>query len=645
MADFTSRLHSLLSSDEAYSNLLLLPQNSEDFLRRSEFAETFVEWIRREFIDSPTIPQPPRKDYLLAASKKPIEGNAPRKDYLLAASKKHIEGNAVAVSVPKSSSVMGALERRLGEPSLPASYSNAKVNPQTSNSSSRSTEKRRITVHAVPHVKGVSGDAIASVESPKGGIAFFPVQAGRIGDLLAELILNKVCPLSRGLRLLVKLLSSSSHIPNRVLNQGDTTRMLHAALDKLDPLLLALGSKFLTKFLQLEFIRKYRLDFIEQAKQVISESSPDLVGIESTQPPDESFIRTFAEDVDNRNDYRSPVDARAYNERERCYDSLSNLIRRFQQADIEGGAAISRFWKNMAFECPTILDIMPCNSDWFCSLFVDILLFYCASNHLNTVQACGENHPVPLPRSTIKEVQTTMNILNTANKNPGSARKSAYDRKSSVGIDIFNEPAKIFHGNQQFFFRFIVLSNNYLFGRNLELELQQRIFRLVEHLSDDGTEDSSSFPDMVLRLKVLGRFYGVVLFYSQWTLPLSDHQGPIALQLQNNSFRKQALFARSVPLDTALKDAASKGTLSLAVPWVVESFKMLKYNIFWSDCLSYLSVLRHLYVILFSPQFSMKGVYLSSRRYHSLNVYRLLLSFFIEFSLSMKFSISCRNFL
>ena len=44
----------------------------------------------------------------------------------------------------------------------------------------------------------------------------------------------------------------------------------------------------------------------------------------------DNFIRPFREDIDSRNEYKTRTEMAIYNERERCFDDFSNLLRQFR---------------------------------------------------------------------------------------------------------------------------------------------------------------------------------------------------------------------------------------------------------------------------------------------------------------------------
>ena len=48
----------------------------------------------------------------------------------------------------------------------------------------------------------------------------------------------------------------------------------------------------------------------------------------------DNFIRPFRDDIDSRNEYKTRTETAVYNERERCFDDFSNLLRQFRTVSV-----------------------------------------------------------------------------------------------------------------------------------------------------------------------------------------------------------------------------------------------------------------------------------------------------------------------
>jgi hypothetical protein len=212
--------------------------------------------------------------------------------------------------------------------------------------------------------------------------------------------------------------------------------------------------------------------------------------------------------------------------------------------------------------------------------------------------------------------------------------------------DPYEDPALHFSGNQQFFFRFIVHTDNHRFLRCLEESMAAEIKDLTkEHaqrssgggalldtsiasngaasspmgrgrsgsqLTDgeeyfssassssnlkstnrdgavDGfesfdtpqyTSSTQSFALRTVKLRILGKFLGLLTFWPQWSLLVSTgDRGPLSLLARDAARIRGALRpATSYPLRSILEKAWVACRLSYTVPWVVEFLKMMVWD-------------------------------------------------------------------
>jgi hypothetical protein len=115
---------------------------------------------------------------------------------------------------------------------------------------------------------------------------------------------------------------------------------------------------------------------------------------------------------------------------------------------------------------------------------------------------------------------------------------------------------------------------------------------VASNSSKDRSNDTYSL--RIIKLKLLGKFLGLLHFYSQWVLsvPLSpkykggisagegtaEPSGPISLLLEE-SVRSRALFRSILPIKHVLEVAYSGNRyLSLTVPWICEFLKMIVFD-------------------------------------------------------------------
>lgn len=180
--------------------------------------------------------------------------------------------------------------------------------------------------------------------------------------------------------------------------------------------------------------------------------------------------------------------------------------------------------------------------------------------------------------------------------------------------DPYEAPALHFAGAEKFFFRFIVSMNNFRLNQCLVTCILAEIGDLVRNEEfeesfasmnlDTGTPTKSTklpiflpsdpnstkrdgsgdvfispeeFALKVAKLKILGRFLGLLHFYPQWVPSGSGESGPLQ-KLATELSTKRGALQLSLPVLQAVQDACREGKLSLTLPWVVEFLKMITWD-------------------------------------------------------------------
>lgn len=193
--------------------------------------------------------------------------------------------------------------------------------------------------------------------------------------------------------------------------------------------------------------------------------------------------------------------------------------------------------------------------------------------------------------------------------NPGAASNLAMNAHT---LDAYEAPAQHFAGSERFFFQFIVSMNNFRLNQGLVTCVLAQIDDLMrgERFEasftamdlDTGTPTKSKklpiflpsdqksskldtkedvfispedFALKVTKLKILGRFLGLLHFYHQW-MPGAESGGPLSKLALDMAARRGAL-QMSLPILRVVQDAQREGKLSLALPWVAEFLKMLSW--------------------------------------------------------------------
>ena len=135
----------------------------------------------------------------------------------------------------------------------------------------------------------------------------------------------------------------------------------------------------------------------------------------------------------------------------------------------------------------------------------------------------------------------------------------------------------------------------------------------------------------VLKLKILGRFLGLVMFWSTWTL--SGHtgssitaaasnivvKGPLQVLADEHARHRVSMkHALALPLKELLVAAWNGAYLSLQIPWVCEYLKMASWDISFSTINPYIDAITYMKAIQYSDLFHHSALTLSSNRLHIL---------------------------
>ena len=240
------------------------------------------------------------------------------------------------------------------------------------------------------------------------------------------------------------------------------------------------------------------------------------------------------------------------------------------------------------------------------------------------------------PSNSINSANNTTNNSNNSNTNnnsgpykrngPPTRTSNAYGSSANSNanspsvnystIDPYEVPAMHFAGTESFFFRLIVSMNNFRFNQGL---LTCILVEIEELMRNDNNLDASfvnlnvesdsptksrklsiflpsdqnatkhhdgqnevfiapeDFALKVAKLKILGRFLGLLHFYHQW-VPLGvSESGPLQKLASELAAKRNALQV-SLPVLKMVQAAHREGKLSLALPWVVEFLKMLSWD-------------------------------------------------------------------
>lgn len=257
------------------------------------------------------------------------------------------------------------------------------------------------------------------------------------------------------------------------------------------------------------------------------------------------------------------------------------------------------------------------------------------------------------------------------NRHPPSDPSSGSGYVPSVSADYYREPSQLFPGNQQFFFRFLVLCNNHRLSRCVEETLAAEVAALSEHKAaqpntptpkastgrrDTEGDSANSSPSpsysgrahrhasfstdadeafsspffqpisassaeasdarccgpsdldslgldglgglpaqeyagghslalRVARLRILGKFLGLLTFSPQWMLGLTPaDRGPLrTLAIEAARLRGALRPALTYPLRQIVERAYHDERLVYVVPWVGEFLKMMVWDPIYTE--------------------------------------------------------------
>lgn len=178
-----------------------------------------------------------------------------------------------------------------------------------------------------------------------------------------------------------------------------------------------------------------------------------------------------------------------------------------------------------------------------------------------------------------------------------SSRRSGGASASSEMVSTIEEPSQFYPGDQQFFYRFIVLLDSHRLCAHLSASMFAEIHRLcpLASCADEMSPETASSPKSpevnsatsnskesflhrIIKLKILGKFLGLLHFWPHWTSLMDrSKMGPLLVQADQGS--RNRLLARS-PLDllALVEKSIRLSCLSLTVPWVVEYLRMMVWD-------------------------------------------------------------------
>ena len=267
----------------------------------------------------------------------------------------------------------------------------------------------------------------------------------RLSSLYSTLVLHHYEPLVYAISLLTKLLSLLEPPGGWRLvlrNSGDPGRkqpllrslngvhyFASKALENLSPLVRHMGIGLLGALSASPVLRTFCPGFAEE----LSTRAEDRGGNDDHLVLPEVFIRPFREETDSRLEYKTPYEGLVYNERERCFDELSNLFHLYQEAhksDISG-RKVNEVIRKIPIIGAKNSQLKDCNFFWFADIFVKMLLFH-GLNVATGPSAIAGSAVASNPSSAFSSAQSTP----THRSNHNAQASVTQDIQSSGGSGV-----------------------------------------------------------------------------------------------------------------------------------------------------------------------------------------------------------------
>ncbi|TMW59035.1 hypothetical protein Poli38472_007180 [Pythium oligandrum] len=350
------------------------------------------------------------------------------------------------------------------------------------------------------------------------------------------------------------------------------------------------------------------------------------------------YTLPFCEETDSRLNYRSPGESVLYSNREKVRDAFLSQLRTYQKRQNSLLAADQDRAATAAAEDARSLlrDVLPENMWWFARFFV-MELVQVGSNPLGesdnelvskimedkmVVKNPDRLHKLHRRFTNQKPVDTAASTLAHRNHKAGGVpplRNSGRGNGSSGGKpnnstrlvpsssasasssvqnastapsqpDVYDRMRSFFTENQLFFFHFLRSCDSFQFTTLVQHQIHAQ-FASIWH-AKTSSDARKEFTETVLRLKVLAKFLGFLLFSPQWhwlTLSTTSMAGTTgsknaaleAAQRDAVKTLEDAKAMRSFDALSFLKDSIRDGTIAKCVPWICDYLTMLS-----SDALS-----------------------------------------------------------
>ncbi|ETL31787.1 hypothetical protein L916_15494, partial [Phytophthora nicotianae] len=381
-----------------------------------------------------------------------------------------------------------------------------------------------------------------------------------------------------------------------------------------------------------------RLDCDSRRREELRVAESARIGCHLPVEMKASAVRDFAlpfnEETDSRLHYRTPAESLLYTNREKVRDGFLSLLRQFQQQQhslvgIENAGVAAAA---IAAARELLADVSPENRWWFAKFFVQELV-QVGSNPFgesdkDLVLKIMEDKLVVKNPDRLRKLHRRFSSQKPVNKSPqstnksgkvtNSLRKTRQEVKTNSTEDAtksftatLERMKRYFTDNQLFFFHFLHSCDSYEFSELVKHQLERQFYAIRDAVSP-STDARKDFTEVVLRLKVVGKFLGYLRFSPQWQVTSSIRK----LSAQNAAFQaveREGIstleVARDASLDVKrlLEDSIRNVAISKCTPWLCDYLSMLSLDRLSSGTTYFKQLMVLLQLLYRSPRLNALG--------------------------------------
>lgn len=232
---------------------------------------------------------------------------------------------------------------------------------------------------------------------------------------------------------------------------------------------------------------------------------------------------------------------------------------------------------------------------WFAEVFRDLLLFNCCNATASQRMEASNRQ---------RNLEARLGAPKPQRRAPAS---SSFGKYKSLFISM-ESISTLFKGDEQFFYRFILVADSHRFNSLLVDVIISEISTISFDDIGGSLEQSQAwsgnnamveainteeFTLRVMKLCLLGRFLGLLCFYPHWSLSASlASSGPLVTTSRRNAHRH---LISSDLLLSIMQKASREERLSLSMPWVGNFLQMASWDVasvdVYRECITYLQSL------------------------------------------------------